>query len=151
MEASRGWRWNLPFFVFTPPLVRRQKRITRSSASKLSKVNFLSFLGFFFLLFPNIFSIRKHFVLRVGDDSFDFFLPQICVMLITWEPARCASLERFFLEKCMNSIHFALKSFWYIHASMEYTKSEGNKVLEGKSTQIVEKRSTFVWMFFFCC
>jgi len=61
---------------------------------------------------------------KVGDDSFDFFLPQICVMLITWEPERCASLERFFLEKCMNSIHFALKSFWYIHASMEYTKSE---------------------------
>jgi len=61
---------------------------------------------------------------KVGDDSFDFFLPQICVMLITWEPQRCASLERFFLEKCMNSIHFALKSFWYIHACMEYTRNK---------------------------
>jgi len=58
----------------------------------------------------------------VGDDSFDFFLPQLCVMLITWDSKRCSSLERFFLEKCMNSIHFALKSFWYIHACMEYTK-----------------------------
>jgi len=64
---------------------------------------------------------------EVGDLGFDYFLPQICSMLAIWEPERCPTLEQFFLEKCMNSIHSALKSFWYLHTMSEYASERVRK------------------------
>jgi len=77
--------------------------------------------------------VEKHLVdefSKINNNLFDYFLPQICILLLSRVEKVCAlvNLEKFFLEKCMKSIHFALKSFWYLDASSNYSKDK--KVIE---------------------
>eukprot|EP00485_Elphidium_margaritaceum_P001638 CAMPEP_0202688812 /NCGR_PEP_ID=MMETSP1385-20130828/4234_1 /ASSEMBLY_ACC=CAM_ASM_000861 /TAXON_ID=933848 /ORGANISM="Elphidium margaritaceum" /LENGTH=1014 /DNA_ID=CAMNT_0049343857 /DNA_START=87 /DNA_END=3131 /DNA_ORIENTATION=- len=61
------------------------------------------------------------------DDDIDFFLPQLCSLLVVRDDALSKQLECFMLHKCMTSIDFALKCFWNFHAIQFYSETEAQR------------------------
>jgi len=71
--------------------------------------------------------VREHCVKNLdnlGGDEIDFFLPQICSLLMSMEWKDSHSLRLFVLRKCMESLHLALKTYWFLHASSDYCSPE---------------------------
>jgi len=71
--------------------------------------------------------VRKYLIshlYQISDNEIDFFLPQLCTLLITRDAAMSHDLEAFLLYKCMESIYFAIKCFWNLHAIQYYATKE---------------------------
>ena len=51
-----------------------------------------------------------------SDDDVDFFLPQLCTLVAVRKGDLSTDLEIFLLHKCQETIHFALKCYWMLHA-----------------------------------
>mmetsp|Transcript_9862 Transcript_9862/g.39983 ORF Transcript_9862/g.39983 Transcript_9862/m.39983 type:complete len:811 (-) Transcript_9862:41-2473(-) len=52
------------------------------------------------------------------DDDVEFYLVQLCTMLVHAE-FESTALQRFLMDKCKSSIHFALKVSWLFAAAIE--------------------------------
>lgn len=63
----------------------------------------------------------------MSDDDIDFFLPQLCTLLVVRDEDLSKQLECFILHKCMKSIDFAIKCFWNLHAQQFYSKLDAQR------------------------
>eukprot|EP00484_Ammonia_sp_Unknown_P025398 CAMPEP_0197024018 /NCGR_PEP_ID=MMETSP1384-20130603/4673_1 /TAXON_ID=29189 /ORGANISM="Ammonia sp." /LENGTH=1099 /DNA_ID=CAMNT_0042452345 /DNA_START=16 /DNA_END=3315 /DNA_ORIENTATION=+ len=65
-----------------------------------------------------------HQLYYLSDDDIDFFLPQLCTLLVVRDESLSKQLECFILRQCLKSIDFAIKCFWNLHAIQFYSESE---------------------------
>lgn len=63
------------------------------------------------------------------DADIEFYLPQLCHLLIHMLPEQ-SSLERFLVDKCLQSSHFALKATWWLRSYLEEADPTLRKRLE---------------------
>eukprot|EP01083_Nonionella_stella_P095459 268039_1 len=70
----------------------------------------------------DIIDYLMHQLYYLSDNDIDFFLPQLCTLLVSRDHTLSKQLECFILQKCMRSIDFAIKCFWNLHAMQFYSK-----------------------------
>lgn len=63
------------------------------------------------------------------DADIEFYLPQLCHLLLHVLPEN-SSLERFLVDKCTRSAHFALKATWWLRSYLEEADPTLKKRLE---------------------
>ena len=79
----------------------------------------------------------------LGDDDIDFFLPQLCTLLVVRGEELSKQLECFILHKCMKSIDFAIKCFWNLHAMQFYSKVDAQRDRCDELRQNLEVKSLY--------
>lgn len=68
---------------------------------------------------------------HLSDSDLEAFLPQVCNLLV--HHARDSpALERFVMDKCATSLHFAAQVYWFLQAAVEDAVRESNKEAESR-------------------
>mmetsp|Transcript_25236 Transcript_25236/g.99607 ORF Transcript_25236/g.99607 Transcript_25236/m.99607 type:complete len:451 (-) Transcript_25236:1228-2580(-) len=68
------------------------------------------------------------YVVEYGD--LEKYLPQICHMIV-YHLKGNATIERFLMDKCSSSIHFAVQVYWFLEAAVEdSTRKNSKKAIE---------------------
>jgi len=57
-------------------------------------------------------------------EDVDYFLPQLCSILLSLDWNLSHSLRLFVLRKCIDSLHFSLRTYWFLHACSEYCRKD---------------------------
>jgi len=57
-------------------------------------------------------------------EEVDYFLPQLCSILLSLDWNHSHSLRLFLLRKCIDSLHFSLRTYWFLHACSEYCRKD---------------------------
>jgi len=67
--------------------------------------------------------VQQLYEIRNWEDV-DYFLPQLCSILLSIDWSLSHSLRLFILRKCMESLHFSLRTYWFLHACSEYCRKD---------------------------
>lgn len=67
---------------------------------------------------PGVHDYLVNQLYTMPDDEVEFYLVQLCTMLVHAE-FESTALQRFLMDKCKSSIHFALKVSWLFAAAIE--------------------------------
>ncbi|EGC36017.1 hypothetical protein DICPUDRAFT_151559 [Dictyostelium purpureum] len=71
---------------------------------------------------PGIIDFLCNKLYSLEDKDIDFYITQLCILLINQpyeQKASFSSLARFVLDRCANSIRFAIKAYWIFQAFEE--------------------------------
>lgn len=68
---------------------------------------------------------------QLSDADLEAFMPQLCNLLVH-HAHNSPGLERFVMDKCSSSMHFALQVFWFLQAAVEDAVTEGNAKAEAR-------------------
>jgi len=66
----------------------------------------------------------------------DYFLPQLCSIFLSMDWERSQPLRLFLLIKCKESLHFALRTYWFLNSCSEYCSEEQNIKCEKLRLQV---------------
>ncbi|KAK1870235.1 hypothetical protein I4F81_012697 [Pyropia yezoensis] len=69
---------------------------------------------------------------HLSDADLEAFLPQLCNLLV-YHARDSPALERFVMDKCADSMHFALQVYWFLHAAVDDAVRELNRDAEARS------------------
>jgi len=67
---------------------------------------------------PGVHDYLSNQLYALANEDIEFYLTQLC-MLLVYQPVESDALERFILDKCAQSLHFALKVAWIFQAFIE--------------------------------
>ncbi|KAK4534240.1 hypothetical protein CDCA_CDCA01G0265 [Cyanidium caldarium] len=56
-------------------------------------------------------------------DELELYLPQLCNILV-FHARDSTALEKFIMDKCAESMHFALEVYWFLQAALEDSRSK---------------------------
>lgn len=68
---------------------------------------------------------------HLSDADLEAFLPQIC-NLVVHHARDSIALERFVMDKCAESLHFAVQVYWFLQAAVEDAVRKSNKDAEAR-------------------
>lgn len=102
---------------------RSERHLNVGSLLRLFKSGFFdSWLGVSYLYkypaSPGVHDYLCNELYNLPDDDIEFYLVQLCNLLL-YQNYPSNSLERFLMDKCSQSIHFALKISWIFQAYVE--------------------------------
>eukprot|EP00170_Pyropia_yezoensis_P008649 contig_36573_g8680 len=69
---------------------------------------------------------------HLSDADLEAFLPQLCNLLV-YHARDSPALERFVMDKCADSMHFALQVYWFLHAAVDDAVRELNRDAEARA------------------
>jgi len=79
-------------------------------------------------LFSGDSKVREYCVQQLYEinnwEDLDYFLPQLCSIILSIDWRLSHSLRLFLLRKCIDSLHFSLRTYWFLHACSEYCKND---------------------------
>ncbi|KAK4528619.1 hypothetical protein GAYE_SCF62G6564 [Galdieria yellowstonensis] len=55
---------------------------------------------------------------KLSDEDLELYLPQLCNLLV-FHAQDSVALEKFVMDKCAQSMHFALQVYWFLQAACE--------------------------------
>lgn len=68
---------------------------------------------------------------HLPDVDLEGYLPQVCNLLV-YHAKDSVALERFVMDKCAQSMHFALQVYWFLQAAVEDAGRNNDRKAEGK-------------------
>jgi Phosphatidylinositol 3- and 4-kinase len=68
---------------------------------------------------------------HLSDADLEAFLPQVCNLLVH-HAKDSPALERFVMDKCASSLHFAVQVYWFLQAAVEDAVRDANKEAEAR-------------------
>lgn len=68
---------------------------------------------------------------HLSDEDLEAFLPQVCNLLV-YHARDSPALERFVMDKCATSLHFAAQVYWFLQAAVEDAVRDSNKDAEAR-------------------
>lgn len=78
---------------------------------------------------PGVVDYISNNLYNFNDADIEFYLPQFCHLLLNVLSDGC-SLERFLVDKCLKSEHFALKTTWWLRSYLDEADPTLRKRLE---------------------
>ena len=68
---------------------------------------------------PGVHDYLVNELYKLSDEDVEFYLFQLCNLLVQKQFSQTDALERFLLDKCSKSIHFALQVAWILQSTVE--------------------------------